>query len=88
MRIRAWRQPPLLLVAASAGAQSVTKGTVEGVTNFVKKVESTIACGGAHDAGRRREIKLGYKSVISLRMATEAGADVEAEAAGWQRPLA
>ena len=81
MRIASLASAAVLLVAASAGAQSVTKGTVEGVTNFAK-VESTIACGGATTPAGVAEIKkLGYKSVINLRMATEAGADVEAEAA-------
>jgi uncharacterized protein (TIGR01244 family) len=70
----------VLFVAAQASAQ-VTKPTVAGVTNFAK-LESTIACAGATTPAGVAEIKkLGYKSVINLRQANEAGADVEAEAA-------
>lgn len=81
MRIASLASAVVLLVAASAGAQGVTKGTVDGVTNFAK-VESTIACAGATTPAGVAEVKkLGYKSVINLRQASEAGADVEAEAA-------
>ena len=70
----------VLLVAAQASAQ-VTKPTVVGVTNFAK-LESTIACAGATTPSGIAEVKkLGYKSVINLREASEAGADVDAEAA-------
>jgi len=69
-----------MLVAASAFAQ-VTKPTVAGVTNFAK-LESTIACAGATTPAGVGEVKkLGYKSIINLRQASEAGADVDAEAA-------
>lgn len=68
-------------LAAGVAAQEVTKATVPGVTNFAK-VESTIACAGATTAAAVPEVKkLGYKSIINLRQANEAGADVEAEAA-------
>lgn len=70
----------ILLVAAQAGAQ-VTKPTVPGVTNFAK-LETTIACAGATTPAGVAEVKkLGYKSVINLRQASEAGADVDGEAA-------
>lgn len=69
-----------LLVSATAFAQ-VSKPTVPGVTNFAK-LESTIACGGATTPAGVAEIqKLGYKTIINLRQANEAGADVDAEAA-------
>jgi uncharacterized protein (TIGR01244 family) len=68
------------LVAGSAFAQ-VTKPTVAGVTNFAK-LESTIACAGATTPAGVAEVKkLGYKTVINLRQANEAGAEIEAEAA-------
>jgi uncharacterized protein (TIGR01244 family) len=68
------------LVASLASAQ-VTKETVPGVTNF-SHVETTIACAGATTPAGVAEVKrLGYASIINLRQASEAGADVEAEAA-------
>ncbi len=68
-------------LVANVAAQDVTKAAVPGVTNFAK-VESTIACAGATTAAAVPEVKkLGYKSIINLRQASEAGADVEAEAA-------
>ena len=72
-----------MLVAGSAWAQvasQVTKPTVAGVTNFAK-LESTIACAGATTPAGVAEVKkLGYKTIINLRQASEAGADVDAEA--------
>jgi len=69
-----------MLVAGSAWAQ-VTKPTVAGVTNFAK-LESTIACAGATTPAGVAEVKkLGYKTIINLRQANEAGAEVDAEAA-------
>jgi uncharacterized protein (TIGR01244 family) len=68
------------LVSAAVQAQ-VTKGTVPGVTNFAK-VESTIACAGATTPAAVSEVKkLGYASIINLRLPNEAGADLDAEAA-------
>lgn len=65
---------------ATAHAQ-VTKSTVEGITNFAQ-VESTVACTGAIKptsiAGIR---KMGFAAIINLRVATEPGADIDAEAA-------
>jgi len=72
--------PALGLVATLASAQ-VTKDTVPGITNF-SHVETTIACAGATTPAGVAEVKrLGYASIINLRQASEAGADVEAEAA-------
>lgn len=66
-------------VAALHG-QSVTRETVPGVTNFAR-VETTIACGGATTPAALAGLKkMGYASVINLRVATEPGADIEAEA--------
>jgi len=67
-----------LVAAASATAQSqVTKENVPGITNFAR-VQTTVACAGATKAEAAPEIKkMGFASIINLREATEAGADVE-----------
>jgi len=62
-------------------AQQVTKEAVPGVTNFAR-VETTVACAGATKVEAIPEIKkMGFASVINLRQANEAGADIDAEAA-------
>ena len=62
-------------------AQDVTKETVEGITNF-NRLETTVACTGAIKATAVPEIKkFGFVSIINLRQASEAGADLEGEAA-------
>ena len=64
------------LVATPVGAQ-VIKETVPGITNYAR-VESTVACAGAITTGAVPEIKkLGYKSIINLRLASEPGANIE-----------
>src|SRR6476620_10164726 len=69
-----------MLVAGSASAQ-ISKPTVAGVTNFAR-LESTIACAGATTPAGVAEVKkLGYKTIINLRQASEPGADIDAEAA-------
>jgi len=69
------------LAVAPAPAQQVSKETVDGVTNF-NRLETTVACAGAVKATAVSELKkLGFASIINLRQATEAGADLEAEAA-------
>jgi len=71
----------VLIGAAALRAQNVTRETVPGITNFAR-VETTIACAGATSASAMSELKkMGYASVINLRVPSEAGADVEAEAA-------
>jgi uncharacterized protein (TIGR01244 family) len=76
----------ILFVAAMFGirpaaAQQVTKPTVPGASNFVR-LETTVACGGATTPEAVPEIKkMGYASIINLRLPTEAGANVDAEAA-------
>ena len=76
----------LLVVAAAFGArpayaQQVTKQSVPGVTNFAK-LETTVACGGATTPEAVPELKkMGYASIINLRVPTEPGANVDAEAA-------
>ncbi len=65
-----------------AFAQSqVKKPAVPGVSNFAH-VETTVACAGATTPAALAGIKkMGYASVINLRLASEPGADIETEAA-------
>jgi protein tyrosine phosphatase (PTP) superfamily phosphohydrolase (DUF442 family) len=66
---------------ASAAAAQVVKQDVAGIRNFAK-VESTVACAGAITADAIPAIKkMGYASIINLRLATEPGADVEVHTA-------
>ena len=75
----------VLVVAAAFGsrasAQQVTKQAVPGVQNFAK-LETTVACGGATTPEAVPESKkMGYASIINLRLPSEAGANVDGEAA-------
>lgn len=73
----------LVLAAFSASLvfAQVKKATVDGVRNFAA-VETTVACAGATTPEALSGIKkLGYASVINLRLATEQGANLEAEEA-------
>jgi protein tyrosine phosphatase (PTP) superfamily phosphohydrolase (DUF442 family) len=64
------------LTAAVASAQ-VVKQEIPGIRNFAK-VESTVACAGAITPGAIPQIKkMGYASIINLRLATEEGADID-----------
>ena len=80
------KRSSLLIVALGIGiatlhAQNVTKETLPGVTNFAR-LETTIACAGATTPAAVAGLKqMGYASIINLRVASEAGADVDAEAA-------
>jgi uncharacterized protein (TIGR01244 family) len=68
------------LVATMASAQ-VVKQEVPGIRNFAK-VESTVACAGAITPAAIAEIKkMGFASIINLRLATEQGADIETHTA-------
>jgi uncharacterized protein (TIGR01244 family) len=73
-----------LVIGAGAGiawAQNVTKETLPGVTNFAR-LETTIACAGATTPQAVAGLKqMGYASIINLREASEAGADIDAESA-------
>ena len=65
------------LVAASLGAQQVIKESVPGITNY-NRIESTVACAGAITPAVISEIKkMGYHSIINLRLANEPGANIE-----------
>lgn len=64
-----------------AQSPAVTKATLPGVTNFAR-LETTIACAGATTPAAVAGLKqMGYASIINLREASEAGADLDAEAA-------
>jgi uncharacterized protein (TIGR01244 family) len=68
-------------VSTAAAQSQVKKSTVEGVTNFAQ-VETTVACAGAVKPGSLARIKnMGFVSVINLRLPTEQGSDIDAEAA-------
>jgi uncharacterized protein (TIGR01244 family) len=65
------------LIGAVVVAQEVTKEPVAGIRNYAR-LGSTVACAGATSADALPEIKkAGFVSVINLRLASEAGADVE-----------
>ena len=62
-------------------AQQVTRKDVAGISTFAQ-VESTIACGGATSPEAIREIKrMGFRTVVNLRLASEQGALVDEEGA-------
>jgi uncharacterized protein (TIGR01244 family) len=71
----------LILVAVTVITEAqVKKQTVAGVTNFAQ-VETTVACAGAATPESLAGIKkMGFNSVINLRLANEQGASIEAEA--------
>ena len=67
--------------AATAVSAQVTKKEIAGISTFAQ-VESTIACGGTTTPDAIREIKrMGFKTVVNLRLATEPGALVDEEGA-------
>jgi uncharacterized protein (TIGR01244 family) len=66
------------LVAVDVSAQ-VTKENVPGISNF-SRLDTTIACAGATTPAAVADLKkLGYKSIVNLRQASEAGADLAGE---------
>jgi uncharacterized protein (TIGR01244 family) len=68
-------------LVATVAAQEVTKQPVDGVRNFAR-LGTTVACAGATSAEALPEIKkMGFVSVINLRLASETGAEVENEEA-------
>ena len=68
-------------LAATVASAQVVRQEVSGIRNFAK-VESTVACAGAITPAAIQEIKkMGYASIINLRLATEQGADIEGHTA-------
>src|SRR4051812_12903744 len=82
MKLRIIAAAILALTAVTTAAQTpVTKASVPGIVNF-SKVETTVACAGATTPAALADVKkMGYNSVINLRTAGEAGAELDAEAA-------
>ena len=82
MKLRLMLATACLLSALTAlHAQSVTKESLPGVTNF-NRLETTIACAGATTPAAVAGLKqMGYASIINLRQASEQGADIDGEAA-------
>ena len=69
----------VLTMAASTAAAQVQKIDVPGIRNF-SRVDATIGCGGAVESSALPALKKdGFVSIINLRLATEAGANVEEE---------
>lgn len=70
-----------VLSGATALAQQVNKDQVTGIRNLAR-IETTVACAGAITPESVVEVKkMGFVSVVNLRLATEEGAEVEKEAA-------
>ena len=68
-------------LAVTAASAQVVRQEAPGVGNFAK-IESTVACAGAITPSAIKAIKeMGYASIINLRLATEPGADIEANMA-------
>jgi uncharacterized protein (TIGR01244 family) len=68
-------------ISVATAQSQVKKSTVEGITNFAQ-VETTVACAGSVKPGSVARIKgMGFASIINLRLPTEPGADIDAEAA-------
>jgi uncharacterized protein (TIGR01244 family) len=66
---------------APVRAQEVTKENVDGIVNL-HRLQTTVACSGAIKPGAIPHIKeMGFVSIINLREPTEAGANLEEEAA-------
>jgi uncharacterized protein (TIGR01244 family) len=65
------------IAAVTMSAQQVTREEMAGVRNFAR-LETTVACAGAITAEAIPEIaKMGFASIVNLRLSTETGADVE-----------
>jgi uncharacterized protein (TIGR01244 family) len=71
----------IVLGTRPAPAQQVTKETVPGIRNLAR-LETTVACAGSITPESVPEIqKMGFVSIINLRLANESGARVEEEEA-------
>ena len=64
-------------VMVSAMAQ-VQKGELAGIRNY-SRVDATVGCGGQTDPAAMKALRQeGFVAVINLRLASEAGADIDA----------
>ena len=69
------------LYGGSSLAQQVTKENVPGIRNLAR-LETTVACAGAITPESVVEVKkMGFVSIVNLRLASEEGANVEKEEA-------
>jgi uncharacterized protein (TIGR01244 family) len=84
MRVSSIFSSLALILGASAGlagAQEVTKETVPGIRNLAR-LQTTVACAGAITPEAVADIKkMGFVSIVNLRLASEPGAEIEKEAA-------
>src|SRR5688572_11913948 len=70
-----------VLVSATISIAAQQKMERPGIANFTK-VDAVVACGGATDTAALEGLKNdGFKAVINLREASEAGANIEQNAA-------
>jgi uncharacterized protein (TIGR01244 family) len=68
----------MLIAAAGASAQQVTKEKVAGISNF-SRLETTVACAGPTSPDAMPAVKgYGFASVINLRQANEPGENIAA----------
>lgn len=73
--------PALLVLSATVAFGQARKETLEGVRNFTV-VDATVACAGATEVAAIPTIAArGYKSIVNLRLAAEAGAAIDESAA-------
>ena len=71
----------LAIAGAVSVAAQVTKQERAGIVNF-SRVDAVVACGGATETSALDGLaKDGFKSVINLRLASEANANIELNAA-------
>lgn len=65
------------VILVSSGAALAQKETIEGIRNFTK-VDATVACAGATEPAAMAGLAArGFKTVINLREASEAGALID-----------
>lgn len=71
----------LVFAAATSATAQVTRQERAGIVNF-SRVDAVVACGGATETSALDGLaKDGFKSVINLRLASEANANIELNAA-------
>lgn len=81
MKTRFLLIPVLVALSAALAFAQARKGTIEGVRNFTV-VDATVGCAGATEVAAIPKVAaLGYKSILNIRLATEAGAAIEESAA-------
>ena len=69
------------ILACTTVALTAQKMERAGIVNYTK-VDAVVACGGATDTSALEALKNdGFKAVINLRQASEAGANIDANAA-------